>query len=152
MGQTDIPGLSHLCGWGRRCCGRGGPKPWGQVGQMTLLAGIEAGCLPAQRRRKFYGRKLDLKANRGLRAEGQQDCSSQDGPGPWQRHREGGQPGTEAQKQSLPPSSLGSSPASAVCCVTVGAGPRPRTEGRFCKQDRCVARIPPELQSRGGKE
>lgn len=40
-----------------------GPKPWGQAGKMTLLAESDRGWLPTQRKRKFYGRKLDLKSN-----------------------------------------------------------------------------------------
>lgn len=39
------------------------PKPWGQAGKMTLLAESDRDWLPTQRKRKFYGRKLDLKSN-----------------------------------------------------------------------------------------
>lgn len=83
--MAAAPGLSSQAGlssgaWGRRGAGhscllppgQGGPKPWGQAGKMTLLAESDGGCPPTERKRKFYGRKLDLKSNQapGKRANG----------------------------------------------------------------------------------
>lgn len=63
-GQASVLALT---GSGRPSCllppCQGGPKPWGQAGKMTLLAESDRGWLPTQRKRKFYGRKLDLKSN-----------------------------------------------------------------------------------------
>lgn len=68
QGRRRRPGPGcTLMGWGRHSCllspCQGGPKPWGQAGKMTFLAESDRGWLPTQRKRKFYGRKLDLKSN-----------------------------------------------------------------------------------------
>lgn len=85
--QTGSPELTR---WGRgrgqgagiaacSLCGQGGPKPWGQPGEMTLLAESDGGWPPTQRERKFYGRKLDLKSNQvpGQRASPRPQPSGQ---------------------------------------------------------------------------
>lgn len=120
-GPTDRPGLMYLRGKGHSCLlppHEGGPKPWGQSGKMTFLAESDRSRLPTQTKRKFYGRKLDLKSNQAPREKAGQGL----GQSGWAEGRQAsGEPRRAASAFSPLPVEPGH-------CLTLGEGSRPQDQ------------------------